>query len=223
MHLKLTLILLVLFSIEISAQKIHFTKKNKSYSVLKKGEWVIPFYEKDSLFEQINWKSICKEREKKFKSLFYQIDSISSDYFLGKKPCYSFDTISIDSLTPNQVSFYYKNGGYEMTSFKINKKWFVIFAKLDSIETKRFYFNELYSLTFSTISNYKLINYYTTNGGLMLLGTLSLLSLTNQNQSVLSKITYGLFPIPFWGAYENSKYNRRIHFLMKDWEIVVKK
>ena len=225
MHIKLTLLLFVLFSIEISAQKIHFTKKNKTHFFLKKGDWVIPFYEKDSVFEQINWKSICKEREKKYKPLFYQIDSISSDYFLGKKPCYSFDTISVDSVTPNKVSYYYNNGGYEMASFKVNKNWFVIFAKLDSIQTKRFYFNELYSLTFSTIPDYKLADYYIINGGLTLLGTLALLSLINPdaNQSVLSKITYGLFPLQFWAAYKISKYNRTIHHLMKDWEIVVKK
>ena len=70
MHIKLTLLLFVLISIEISAQKIHFTKKNKTHFFLKKGDWVIPFYEKDSVFEQINWKSICKERKKSINHCF---------------------------------------------------------------------------------------------------------------------------------------------------------
>lgn len=222
LRLSILLFLCVVLTRSIYAQKI-VLKNGKMSAVLKRGDLVIPFFKKDSIYDDVNWKSICKKKNV-FKPLFYQIDSINPTYFKAIKYYYSYDTIPESKITDAILDSYFNNGGDEVGNFKLDNKIYIIFSKLDSLKSININYSDLYSLTFSTIRNYKLRNYYLDNGGLILLGLIGTTGFfSTASQSNLSKITYGLGAVSsFTLAFLISKNNRIVHHELDKWKLNIK-
>ena len=224
---KLPFFLLLFFCLisNITIAQKMYLKKGNTTCILKQGDVVIPFFKKDSVYNQINWKSICKERNGVFKSLFYQIDTISNEYIRAKKFNYSLDTIPDDKITDALLDSYFNNGGDEIGNFKLDGKLYIIFSKLDSVENKTIYYKDIYSLTFSTIRNYKLKNYYLINGGLILLGIYGIITpfIPNSNMNNVSESINVLGGISCFGlSYIIIKNNRIVHHKLNEWKLIIK-